>query len=187
MRIGADECVGIEDIVFRKDTLCQELKVHLVDDTDSGRDNGECFECLLPPLEKLIALAVADELDLHVAIERSLTTGEIHLDGVVDDEINGHQWLDSRWIGALGDGGVAHGGDIYQEGHTSEVLQHDAGNGEWDLVVARVLRIPPGEVLDVSFGDLFSVAVAQQRLEHNTDGNRKAGNLAQALLFQRWE
>ncbi len=113
-----------------------------MDDADAGRNHREGLERLLAPLEEFVALTVADELDLHVAVERLLAAGEIHLDGVVDHQIDRHQRLDHLRIGALRDGGVTHRGHIDQQRNSGEILQDDAGDGERDLIIAGGLGIP---------------------------------------------
>ena len=70
--IGADEGVGVVDSVFGEHPFCEILKVHLVHDADAGRNHGEGFEGLLAPFQELVAFAVADELDGHVAVECGL-------------------------------------------------------------------------------------------------------------------
>jgi threonine efflux protein len=73
------------------------------------------------------------------------------------------------------DGG-AHGGEIDEQRHAGEVLQHDAGDDEGDLVIAGRLGVVVGEVFRrPCVGDLEAVVVAEQGFEHDPDGNRQAG------------
>ena len=81
-----------------------------MDDADARRDDGECVEGLLGPLEKFVALAVADKLDFHVAVQGRLRAGEIDLHGVVDDEVDRNEWLDLIGGGATSNGSVARPG-----------------------------------------------------------------------------
>ena len=111
--IRADERVGIIDAVFREHALGEELEVDLVDDADAGRHDGESFKRLLTPLEEFVALAVADELDGHVAVQRGLGTGEIDLYRVIDNEIDRNQRLDLFGRSSTGDGSITHGSDIH--------------------------------------------------------------------------
>ncbi len=72
VRVGADEGVGVINAVLGENPFREILEVHLVDDTDTGRHDREGLESLLTPLEELVALAVADELDRHVAVQGEL-------------------------------------------------------------------------------------------------------------------
>ena len=47
--VGADEGVGVEDVVFIENSFGEILEVDLVDDADSWRDDAEGFEGLLAP------------------------------------------------------------------------------------------------------------------------------------------
>ena len=161
VRIGPDESVRIKDSVFGKDPFGEVLEVHLVHDPDARRYHGESLEGLLTPFEEFITLAVANELDRHVAVEGGLRTGEIDLDRVVHDEVDRHEWLDPGGGGSTGDSGVTHRGDVDEERHACEVLQNDTRNGKRDLVFTRRLGIPVCEIFDIDLADLASVDVTQ--------------------------
>ena len=193
MGVGADEGVGVvegsdgilplfffqrrRDAVIPEDALGEVLEVDLVDDADAGGDDVEGPEGLLAPLEEFVALAVADELDLHVAVQGGLGSGEVHLDAVVDDEVHRDKGLDDGGVGAGLRGGGAHGGEVHDEGDAGEVLEDDAGDGEGDFVGAGGAGFPVGEVADVLLGDFLSVEVAQEGLQDNADGDGEAGDV----------
>ena len=79
------------------------------------------------------------------------------------------------------DGG-AHGGEIDEQRHAGEVLEHDAGDDEGDFEIAGSLGVVVGEVLDVLVGDLEAVVVAEQGFEHDPDGDRQAGDVRETLF-----
>jgi hypothetical protein len=73
VRIGADEGVGIGQegavgLRLGMDAVGEEFEVDLVADADAGRDDAQFVEGLLAPAEELVALAVAVEFNLHVAL-----------------------------------------------------------------------------------------------------------------------
>ena len=185
--VGADEGVRVVNAVFREHALGEILEVHLVDDADAGRHDGEGFEGLLAPFEELVALLVADELDGHVAVERGLRAGEIDLDGVVDDEIDRDERLDFFRGGAAGDGGVAHGGDIDEQRHAGEILEDDAGDGEGDFILAGGFGVVVGEVFDVGLGDFAAVHAAEDGFEHDADRDRQFREIGEALFGEGGE
>ena len=114
VRVGADEGVGIENTGLFQHALGEIFEVHLVNDPDAGRYHGESFKGLLTPLEKFVALPVANELDRHVAIQSRLRPGKIHLHRVIHHEIDRHERLDLLGRSAHPHSSVAHGGQIDQ-------------------------------------------------------------------------
>jgi hypothetical protein len=95
-------------------------------------------------------------------------------DRVVDHQVHRHQRLDLLGVLAHLVGDVAHGGQVGQQRHAGEVLQHHAGDDERDLIDALGGGAPVGQLLDVFFGDLLAVAVAQHRFQHDADRHRQA-------------
>ena len=92
------------------------FEIDLVDDADSGRDDAQAAESARAPFEELIALAVALEFDFHIEFGGVGAAGEIDLNGMVDDEVDGRDGLDGFGIFAGFGGGVAHGGEVGEEG-----------------------------------------------------------------------
>ena len=169
VRIGADESVGIIDALAFEHAFGKVFEIDLMNDADARRDNFEAVESLRAPFKKLITLTIALELHLHVQTESVGRTGEIDLDGVIDNQINGHERFDYfRILAQVGRGGT-HGGQVDQQRHTGKILQNDAGDDERDLLCARAFWGPIRQSPDVRFADLFSVAVAEDRFEHDAD------------------
>ena len=169
MRIGTDQRVGIPHAVFFQHTACEVLEVDLVDDADSGRHDAEAVECLHPPFQKLIALLVALELDVHVELQRIGTIGVVDLHGVVDDEVDRHERLDDLWVGAGAAGRGTHGREVDEQRDAGEILQQHAGHHERDLVRPLGTRLPVGQRADIVLGDLPAVNVAEHRFEDDAD------------------
>ena len=98
VRIGADERVGIINrlAVDRggEHALGEIFEIDLMDDADARRHDLEGLERLHAPLEKLVALAVALEFQFQIALQRVGRAGEIHLHGVIHDQIHRHERLD---------------------------------------------------------------------------------------------
>jgi len=162
---------GVEDAFLLEDELGEVFQVDLVDDADGGRDDAEGLEGLHAPLEELVALGVAAELLAEVLEEGVGGTGAVDLHGVVDDEVDGDERLDHGAILAeLGDG-LAHGGEVDEQRHAGEVLQHDARDDEGDLGVDRLRGVPLGEGPDVLLGHGDAVAVAEDGLQHEAHGD----------------
>lgn len=185
--IGADEGIGVENVVLIENSFCEILEIDLVDDTDSRRDHSESIEGLLSPLQEFVAFLVTDELDGEVAVEGVLRTGEIDLDGVIDDEIDGDEGFDDRGIGSGRFCGVAHRGEVDDEGNAGEVLQNDAGDGEGDFIIAGGFGVPGGEIFNVRLGDFPTVEIAEEGFENDADGDGEAGDVGNAEFLEGGE
>src|SRR5258708_5792118 len=71
VRIRADERIWITNTVrIREHAFGEELEVYLVDDADAWRHDLERVEGLHAPFQKLIALAIARELEFTRNRER---------------------------------------------------------------------------------------------------------------------
>ena len=184
--VGADQRVGVVDAVLLVHAAREVFEVDLVHDADAGRHDLERVERLHAPLHELVALAVALELELHVEVERVVRAVVVDLHRVVDDEVDRHQRLDDLRILAQVGGDVAHRGQVDQQRHAGEVLQHDARDDERDLVGARApSALHSASSRTCSSRDLLAVAVAQHALEHDADRDRQARDLAEARGLER--
>jgi hypothetical protein len=162
--------------------LGEVLEVDLVDDADAGRHDLEGVKRLHAPLQKLIALAVARELEFEVLGQGCGVAGKVHLHRMIHHEVHRHQRLDDlRVLPHPGDG-RAHRRQVHQERHAGEILQDDARDDKGDLLRARAVRRPRGQGGDRRLGHALAVAVAQQRLEDQPDAHRQAGDLETGRL-----
>ena len=165
---------AVSSLFVRHDDAGQVLDVHLVHDAGARRDDAEAAEGLLAPAQELEALAVAVELKLDILLEGVGAAEDVGDDGVVDDQFRGDERVDLRRVAAEAFHGLAHGGEVDDGGHAGQVLQDHPGRGELDLGVRLLLRVPAGESVDVRFGDVDAVFVAQQVLEQDLQAVREA-------------
>src|SRR5438874_996742 len=104
-------------------------------DANPRRDELESFESLLTPLKKLVTLAVALELHVQIEFQRARRTKEIDLHRVIDDQINRHERLDDLRVASEPLHTASHRREIDNQRNSGEVLQNNARNDEWDLLV----------------------------------------------------
>ena len=97
-----------------------------MDDAGVGRDDLEVVERALSPAQERVALAVALELELGVALEGRRGAEHVDLYGVVDDELRGDQRVDLVGVAAHVPHRVAHRGQVDDGGHAGEVLHEHA-------------------------------------------------------------
>ncbi len=155
----------------------QVLQVHLVDDAEARRHHAEGVEGLHAPLHELVALLVALELQLHVQVQRLLGAEVVHHDGVVHHQVHGHQRLDGLGLLAQPGGRAAHGGQVGQQRHAREILQHHARYHEGNLVHALGLGLPVRQLLHMLARHLVAIAVAQHGLQHDAQRHGQSPDL----------
>jgi hypothetical protein len=187
--VGADQRVGIVHTPFRavflQHAARQIFEIDLMHDADAGRHDLEGIERLHAPFHELVALGVALEFHFHVEPQRIRAVVVIDLDRVIHHQVHRHQRFDDLRVFAHRSCGIAHRGEIGEQRHTGEILQHDARHDERDLLGARRVRLPAGELAHMPLGYLFAVAVAQHRFQHDADRNRQARDFANSGSFQR--
>ena len=174
VRIGPDERVGIINVTAAENASGEILEIHLVHDADTRRHETESLEGLLAPLEKFVALPVALELHVHVEPQGGGRTGKIHLDGVIDHQIDRHERLDDFRIATETADRTSHRREIDHQRHAGEILENDPRDDEGNFLVRRLLRIPVRERLDIFRADLFAVAIPENRFEDNPNADRQA-------------
>ena len=76
------------------------LEVDLVNNPRSRRHHAEVFKRRLPPAQKLVALAVALELDGGVGCQRQRAVVLIDLHRVVDDQVDRHLRVNELGVAA---------------------------------------------------------------------------------------
>jgi hypothetical protein len=163
------------------------FEVDLVHDAEAGRHDAEGVEGLHAPLHELVALVVALELELHVQVERLGRAVVVDHHRVVDHQVDRHQRLDG--LGRFAELGshAAHRCQVGQERHAGEVLQHHPGHDERNFIGALRIGRPMRQLFHVLGRDLLPIAIAQHRLEHDTDRHRQPvhGRILFGQLLQR--
>jgi hypothetical protein len=104
----------------------QVFKIDLVHDAEARGHYTKSVKGLHAPFHEFIALAVALELELHVEVDGVFLPVVVDHDGVVDHQVDRHQRLDGLGFLAEFERHAAHGGQIGQQRHAGEVLQHHA-------------------------------------------------------------
>ena len=137
VRVGADERVGVgqrrpRGVIDEHDSR-QILEVDLVHDPGVGRHDLEVVKRALAPAQKRVALLVALELELGVALERVGRAEHVDLDRVVDHQLGRDERVDLVRVAAERAHRVAHRREIDDRRHAGEVLHDHAGGRERDL------------------------------------------------------
>ena len=93
----------------------------------------------------------------------------VHLHGVVDDKVRGHQGVDAGRVAAQGRHRVAHRGEVHHGRHAREILEDDARRQERDLRLGSRTGTPGGEGAHLVLGDHVAPRVAEHVLEQHLD------------------
>jgi len=149
----------------------------------SERRRWEITECFLPPLEEFIAFTVALKFDLGVALEGIRAGEEIHLDRVIDDQINGYERVDLLRVPSQSGHGCPHGCQVNDGGDAGEVL-HDHPRRQERNSRTVPLRFPCSDCFNILPGYLAIIALAKGCLQHDPDGERKTLQVGQPRLLQ---
>ena len=188
VRVGADQRVGIRLRLARasfmlaaEHHLAQVLEVDLMADPGRRRDHPQVVEGLLPPAQERVPLAVALVVAVGVDVERARVSERVHLNRVVDDQVDRDQWVDLLRIAAELLHRVAHRRQVDQRRHAGEVLHQHPRRLKRDLGAGLGGRIPGGDRLDVGARHRLSVLEAQRVLEQHLQRVRKAGDVVGGL------
>ena len=167
--VGADERVGIGEVALLVDEhhAGQVLQVDLVHDPGVRRDDGEVVKRGLAPPQEGVALLVALELEVGVALKGPRGAVGVDLHRMVDDQLGRDERVDLGLLAADVAHRVAHGGQVDDRRDPGEVLHDHARRRERDLLGGFVGGVPGGQRLDVPGADRFPVLVAQQVLEQD--------------------
>ena len=184
MGICAHEGIWVKDAAFFDHALGEIFEVHLVHNADAWRHDFEGVEGLLTPFEELVAFFVTLKFQREILIQSRLRSRKINLHRVIDDQIHWHEGFDHFWIFAHLRHSRAHGSEVHEKRHASEILKNDACYGEGNFIFARILRVPVREVLHIRFGHLQAITVPHEGFQHDADADREFGDRADALFFK---
>ena len=152
-------------------------------DARIGRNGTEILKRGLAPAQERVALLIALEFQQGVLTKGFLCAEVIHLDGVIDDQIDRYQRVGFFRIRAHLGKRVAHGSEIDHAGYASEILQNHARRAEIDFLRPG-LGVPLSHILNVRALHRGGVFKTQQVFEQNLDGIRHARQV-EAGFFQR--
>ena len=102
---------------------------------------------------------------------------------MVDDQVDGNQRIDLLGVSSQCIHGVPHGRKVHDGRYPCKVLKNDPSRLERHLQFGWLGGVPFGEILDILFGDLISIAVAQNRFQEHSDGEWKLGNRGNTEIF----
>ena len=183
VRIGAHQGVGIEDAVFLQDSAPEEFEVDLVADAESRRHDPQSVERLRPPLEELVALAIAAELHVHVELQCVRLAVMVDLHGVIDHQVDRHHRLNPLDVRATPGHRRAHRSEVDEQRHPGEILQENPPDHEGHFRRPHGAGLPARQHLHVLVANAAVVQIAQYRFEHNADADRQSRNCPNVLFF----
>ncbi|MND89202.1 hypothetical protein D3C80_812500 [compost metagenome] len=123
--------------------------------TNSGarRHYAKAAKGLLTPFQKDVALVVTLHLQTHVLFKGVIITKMINRYRVVNNEIDGREWVNFGGVSAQTFDGFAHGSQIHDSRHTGEVLHQYPGRAVGNFTIGMGSVEPPRQRLNVIGGD----------------------------------
>ncbi len=144
-----------------------------MDDAGAGRDYPQLLECLLCPLQELVAFFVALHFQHLVALHGIRHAAEIDLDGVVHYQVHRDERFSLLWINAPACQSCPEGSQVVQYRNAGKILHQYPPGVEFHCLTICLLRLPACQSLNVSEGDILPVTMHQQILEQQADGVRQ--------------
>ena len=181
MAVGADQGVGKGHTVLAPHHAGEVFQVDLMADAGAGRHHAQAVEGALGPAQEAIAFQVALHLQGRVTGEGAGAAEAVHLQRVVDHQIDMGERVDAPAVSPPRFHGVAHGGQVGDGGNAGKVLHQHPSRAEGDLLAARPPPAPAGDGADVVARHRVAVLVAQQVLQQDLQRNRQARKIAQAV------
>ena len=171
MGVHADDRIRISQrrpVLLRAENhLAQVFQIHLVADAGVRRDHFKVTEGLLPPAQEGIALGATLIFDLGVEVKCLGRAEVVHLDRVVDDEIDRRERVDLFRIPSHALHRLAHHGEIHYRRHAGQILREHPRRHKGDLSILLRLGIPTGKGLNVFLGHQPAILVPQKILQKN--------------------
>jgi hypothetical protein len=110
------------------------LDIHLVDDADIRRHRAEVLKCVLPPLQKHVALSIAFEFTIGIEPECFRSSELIHLHRVINHQIHLLQGINLLRISTHSLDDIAHGRQIDDSRNAGEILHQHARRPEGNFL-----------------------------------------------------
>lgn len=114
----------------------------------------------MTPLEEFETFVVSSEFDFFVLFEGLEISGDISLDGVIDDQIDRAERVDLVGVTTKTHHSVSHSGEVDDGGHTGEVLKNDTGGLEGNFDLLGGVLLPGQNLLNISLLDVEFIAVS---------------------------
>jgi len=190
MRIGADERIGIGfqaiAVGHGADHAREIFEIHLMANACTRGNRFEILERSLPPTKEGIAFDVALELELRVEAEGIGCAEAVHLNGVINDKLDGKKRIDALRVAADFVDGFAHGGEIHDCGNAGKVLQENTRGHEGDFFFFGA-RSPGGKGSDVIGVNEAAILATQEIFKKDAERKRKFREIIDALFFEEFE
>ena len=188
VRVGADERVrvglraGSAPVSLTNTTRARYSRLTWCTMPVSGGTTLKLSKRRLPPAQECVALLVALELELGVALERAGRPELVDLHGVVDHQLGGHQRVDLAGVAAHRRDRIAHRREVDDRRDAGEVLHDHARGRERDLLARLGLGVPTRRAPRCRCGpDRLAVLVPQQVLEQDLERERQPRDVVSGL------
>lgn len=162
--VSSYQRIGVNSVVLVDHGYSsQVLEVDLMDNSGSRRYNREVLKGALAPFEELESFVVSGEFDFFVFQKCIFNSGDISLNRVVDNQINGDLGVDVGRVFAQTSHRVSHSGKVDYGRHSCEVLKDDSGWFERDFYILVLSCFPTENFFYVVFTNFKFIAITNGR------------------------
>jgi len=149
------------------DDLGEIFEIDLVANTGSRWHDTKVVEGFRAPAKEGVAFTIPLIFELNIALERTGLAKHIHLDRMIDHQIDGRLRIDLIRVATKLNHGLAHRGKVDHSGHASEVLHQHAGRTIGDFLIRAAVFQPSDHCLDILALDRATVFIAKQVFQEN--------------------
>jgi hypothetical protein len=168
--VSSDDGIRVKDTLVVENSSGEIFQVNLMADTRSGRNGQEVLKGRLSPLEEFESFVVSFEFDFFVSFSGISSLGNIDLNGVINDQIDGDQGVDLLGITTKASHSVSHGSQIDNTGDTGEILQEDTSGLERNFDGFAAGLGPVKNLFNISGFNVEFVAVSESAFQKDSDG-----------------
>ena len=186
MRVCSDEGIGIcqrhvaggsgRVLVGAEHNPSQVLEINLVYNAGVGGNHPKVFERSLPPAKELVPFAIALIVQVDIGSKRLGCAEGVHLNRVINYELDRLQRVYAGWIAAQSRHRVSHRGQVHDGRNTGEVLEQDARGRERNFS-CRTTRNPARQSFHIFRRHNDAILGPEQILEENAQGVWKTVNV----------
>jgi hypothetical protein len=102
---------------------------------------------------------------------------------MVDHQVNRHQGVDALGVSSQASDRGAHGSQIDDSRDAGEILHDHPRRAKRQTRPVLRFRLPIGQIDHILAGDLLLITLAQERFQHDPQGERQPAQLDQAIFL----
>ena len=177
MRVRPNQRIRINHPILFPHSLRDIFQIHLMANPRPRRHNAKILKRPLPPFQKLVTLAIALELPLHIRLKRLRRPKFIHHHRMVNHQINRHNRINLLRIAPKALHRLPHRRQIHHGRHTRKILHQHTGRAIRNLMARTLFLLPIRQRLNILSRHRTPIFKPQQILQKHLQSVRKPRNI----------